>query len=80
MEPSSIHSNSTLARVWSSTDDRARCTVVVALNKYELHSFSVDRFRLQERCPQIVGFVETDAFSGRGIAALREKRKPKFGG
>lgn len=45
--------------------------VVVALNKYDAHAFSVDRFRLQERCPQIVGFVETDAFTGRGIAELR---------
>ncbi len=45
--------------------------VVVALNKYDVHSFSVDRFRLQERCPQIVGFVETDAFTGRGIVELR---------
>jgi internalin A len=45
--------------------------VVVALNKYDAHHFSVDRFRLQERCPQIVGFVETDAFTGLGITALR---------
>ncbi|MFA7005239.1 MAG: COR domain-containing protein [Verrucomicrobiia bacterium] len=45
--------------------------VVVAMNKYDLHAFSVDRFRLQERCPQIVGFIETDAFSGRGIDGLR---------
>ncbi|MBI5819461.1 MAG: leucine-rich repeat domain-containing protein [Verrucomicrobia bacterium] len=45
--------------------------VVVALNKYDLHTFSVDRFRLQERCPQIAGFVETDAFTGRGVEELR---------
>jgi len=45
--------------------------VIVALNKYALHSFSVDRFRLQERCPQIVGFVQTDTFTRRGIADLR---------
>ncbi|MDB6171955.1 MAG: Chaperone protein DnaK [Chthoniobacteraceae bacterium] len=45
--------------------------VIVALNKYDDHKFSVDRFRLQERCPQIVGFVETDAFTGRGVASLR---------
>ena len=45
--------------------------VVVALNKYDAHAFSVDRHRLQERCPQIVGFVETDAFTPRGIEELR---------
>ncbi len=45
--------------------------VVVALNKFDMHKFSVDRFRLQERCPQIAGFVETDALTGRGIAELR---------
>jgi internalin A len=45
--------------------------VLVALNKFDAHAFSVDRFRLQERCPQIVGFVETDAFTGRGIGELR---------
>lgn len=46
--------------------------VLVALNKYDLHAFSVDRFRLQERCPQIAGFVETDAFTKRGIPELRK--------
>ena len=45
--------------------------VVVALNKYDAHAFSVDRFRLQEHCPQIVGFVETDGLTGRGIVELR---------
>ena len=45
--------------------------LIVALNKYDSHAFSVDRFRLQERRPQIVGFVETDAFTGRGIGELR---------
>lgn len=45
--------------------------VIVALNKHDEHAFSVDRFRLQERCPQIVGFVETDAFTGRDIPELR---------
>ncbi|HEV7401291.1 MAG TPA: COR domain-containing protein, partial [Chthoniobacteraceae bacterium] len=45
--------------------------VVVALNKYDAHSFTVDRFRLQEKCPQIAGFVQTDALTGRGIAELR---------
>jgi len=45
--------------------------VIVALNKYDAHVFSVDRYRLQERCPQIVGFVETDAFTGRGTAEMR---------
>ncbi len=45
--------------------------VIVALNKHDEHAFSVDRFRLQERCPQIVGFVETDARTQRGIEELR---------
>lgn len=45
--------------------------VIVALNKHDEHAFSVDCFRLQERCPQIVGFVETDAFTKRGIPELR---------
>jgi internalin A len=44
--------------------------VIVVLNKYDLHAFSVDRFRLRERCPQIADFVETDAFTGRGIGTL----------
>jgi internalin A len=44
--------------------------VVVLLNKYDEHRFSVDRFRLKERCSQIVDFVETDAFTGLGIATL----------
>lgn len=44
---------------------------VVVLTKYDAHPFSVDRFRLQERCPQIVGFVEADAFTARGIQAIR---------
>ncbi len=45
--------------------------VVVALNKYDAHKFSVDRHRLQERCPQIAGFVATDAITGLGIEELR---------
>ncbi|WP_245846558.1 COR domain-containing protein [Prosthecobacter debontii] len=45
--------------------------VLVVLNKYASHPFSVDRFRLQERCPQIVGFVETDAKTRLGIQELR---------
>ncbi|MBI3822971.1 MAG: TIR domain-containing protein [Planctomycetes bacterium] len=45
--------------------------VIVALNKYDLHAFSVDRHRLKERCPQIVGFVQTDAITGRGVPELR---------
>ena len=45
--------------------------VVVALNKYDAHHFSVDRHRLQERCPQIAGFVATDAITGLGIEELR---------
>ncbi len=46
--------------------------VIVVLTKYDDHPFSVDRFRLQELCPQIVEFVETDAFTLRGIEELRE--------
>ena len=46
--------------------------VIVVLTKYDEHPFSVDRFRLQEDCPQIAGFIETDAFSGRGITDLDE--------
>lgn len=45
--------------------------VIVALNKHDEHAFSVDRFQLQERCPQIVGFVETDARTQRGMTELR---------
>lgn len=45
--------------------------VVVALNKYDSHAFTVDHFRLREKCPQIAGFVQTDASTGRGIADLR---------
>ncbi len=44
--------------------------VIVVLTKYDLHPFSVDRFRLRERCPQIVGFVEADAFTRRGVPEL----------
>lgn len=46
--------------------------VVVVLTKYDAHPFSVDRFRLQERCPQIAGFIECDAFTGRGVEDLKE--------
>lgn len=46
--------------------------VIVVLGKYVEHPFSVDRFRLQERCPQIVGFVEIDSFDGLGIPKLQE--------
>ncbi len=44
--------------------------VIVILTKYDQHKFSVDRHGLRERCPQIVGFVETDAFTRRGIPEL----------
>lgn len=43
---------------------------MVVLTKYDAHPFSVDRYRLQERCPQIAGFIETDAFTGRGVPEL----------
>ena len=45
--------------------------VIVALNKYDEHNFTVNRFKMREQCPQIAGFVETDAFTGRGMAELR---------
>ncbi len=45
--------------------------VIVVLTKYDAHPFSVDRYRLKERCPQIAGFVETDAFTRRGIQELQ---------
>ncbi len=45
--------------------------VLVALNKFDKHAFSVDRHRLRERCPQIAGFVQTDAMTGLGVAELR---------
>lgn len=45
--------------------------VIVILTKYAEHPFSVDRFRLEERCQQIAGFVETDAFTGMGVEDLR---------
>ncbi|MEO1497605.1 MAG: COR domain-containing protein, partial [Planctomycetota bacterium] len=45
--------------------------VIVVLTKFDEHPFSVDRHRLQERCPQISGFVECDSFTGRGIDDLR---------
>jgi internalin A len=44
--------------------------VIVVLTKYAEHPFSIDRVQLQERCPQIVGFVETDAFTRHGITKL----------
>ncbi len=44
--------------------------VIVVLNKYAEHPFSVDTFRLRERCPQIVGFVNTDAVTRMGVENL----------
>jgi internalin A len=44
--------------------------VLVALNKYDQHPFSVDEHRLKERCPQIAGFVPTDAETGTGVEQL----------
>lgn len=46
--------------------------VIVALNKWELAECKVDRNALQEKYPFIVGFVETDCQSGRGIAHLKK--------
>ncbi len=46
--------------------------VIVALNKCELAECKVDRNALQEKYPFIVGFVETDCQSGRGIAELNQ--------
>ncbi len=45
--------------------------VIVVLNKYDSHAFSVDEFRLRERCPQIINFIKTDALTKLGIAKLR---------
>ena len=44
--------------------------VIVALNKWEAAECKVDRNALQEKYPFIVGFVETDCRSGRGLADL----------
>ena len=44
----------------------------MALTKYDEHPFSVDRFRIEERSDHIAGFIETDAFTGRGVAELKE--------
>ena len=46
--------------------------VIVVLTKYGQHPFSVDRLRLQERCPQIIGFVQSDSFTNRGILELKK--------
>jgi internalin A len=46
--------------------------VVVALNKWDQAECKVDRNALQEKYPFIVGFVETDCQSGRGIAELNK--------
>lgn len=46
--------------------------VIVALNKWELAQCKVDRNALQEKYPFIVGFVETDCRSARGIADLNK--------
>jgi len=54
--------------------------VIVALNKYDEHPFSVDRHRLLERCPQIAGFVPTDALTGLGIEDLRSLLKHTVNG
>ena len=45
--------------------------VLVALNKSDAAAVKLDRGALRERFPFIVGFVETDCASGRGIAELR---------
>lgn len=45
--------------------------MIVVLSKYEPHPFTVDTFRLKERCPQIVGFVNTDAVTRLGVEELR---------
>lgn len=46
--------------------------VILALNKWELAECKVDRNALQEKYPFIVGFVETDCRSGRGLAELNQ--------
>lgn len=44
--------------------------VLIVLNKFDQHPFSIDQHRLKERCPEIVGFVETDASTDLGIRQL----------
>lgn len=46
--------------------------VLVALNKSDTAWVRVDRGALREKYPFIVGFVETDCQTGRGIAELRK--------
>ncbi len=45
--------------------------VIVALNKWDSTQVRVDRGYLRERYPFIVGFVETDCATGRGIPELQ---------
>ena len=46
--------------------------VLVALNKWEKGAVKVDRGALRERYPFIVGFVETDCETERGIVEMRK--------
>ncbi len=45
--------------------------VIVALNKWDSTQVRVDRGYLRERYPFIVGFVETDCATGRGIPDMQ---------
>ena len=45
--------------------------VIVALNKWDSTQVRVDRGFLRERYPFIVGFVETDCATGRGIPEMQ---------
>jgi internalin A len=47
--------------------------VLVVLNKSDQAAVKVDQGALKERHPSILGFVETDCRSGRGIEELRRK-------
>lgn len=47
--------------------------VLIVLNKHDTHSFDVDRERLLEKHPAIVGFAETDCKTDLGIAELKNR-------
>jgi len=61
-----------LVRAFAADGQGRVSPVIVALNKFDDHPFTVDRRLLQEKYPFIVGFVETDCKSGRGIETLKE--------
>jgi internalin A len=60
-----------LIRAFAADDQGLASPVIIVLNKFDDHPFKVDRLALRERHPFIVGFVETDCKSARGIAELK---------